>query len=124
MHRFNEEQKQTKARYFQGKTVAHEVYSGSKFIELHPTSRAIWAVNSLRQLMVCRGNFSSNQNKVTQKKDNSFLDNVNHQLRFEPVNKTFNVMKACISNSHQLVVKIVKQLDDLMVRDYNNNPHP
>jgi len=33
-------------------------------------------------------------------------------------------MKACIGNGHQLVLKIVKQLDDLMIRDYQSFPLP
>ena len=33
------------------------------------------------------------------------------------MNETFNVMKAAIGEKHQVVIKIVKQLDDLMVRD-------
>ncbi len=36
---------------------------------------------------------------------------------FSPVNDIFNVMKAAVGNKHQVVVKIVKQLDELMVRD-------
>jgi hypothetical protein len=59
--------------------VAYEVYSGSKFIELHPTNKAIWAVNSLRQLLVCKGNFQTGMNKILkQKQDNPFLDSSNH----------------------------------------------
>ena len=38
---------------------------------------------------------------------------------FEPVNDIFNVMKAAIGNKHQVVIKIIKQLDDKMVRDIN-----
>jgi hypothetical protein len=33
------------------------------------------------------------------------------------VNETFNVMKAVSGGKHQVVIKIVKQLDDLMIRD-------
>ena len=38
-------------------------------------------------------------------------------VQFIPVNDIFNVMKAAIGNKHQVVVKIVKQMDELMVRD-------
>jgi hypothetical protein len=41
----------------------------------------------------------------------------NTSVNFKPVNETFNVMKAAIGDKHQVVIKIVKQLDDLMVRD-------
>ena len=68
-------------------------------MEIYPTDRDIWAVNSLRQLLVCRDFKKSNI------------------LMFQPVNETFNVMKAAIGNKHQVVIKIVKQLDDLMLRD-------
>ena len=36
------------------KRVAMEIYQNSNFIELHPTEKDIWAVNSMRQLYVCR----------------------------------------------------------------------
>ena len=38
-------------------------------------------------------------------------------LQFSPVNEIFNVMKAAMGNKHQVIVKIVKQLDETMVRD-------
>ena len=41
----------------------------------------------------------------------------NGGVEFQPVNETFNVMKAVIGPKHQVVIKIVKQLDDLMIRD-------
>ncbi len=79
--------------------MATEIYQNSNFIELHPTEKDIWAVNSLRQLLVCRD--FKNQNEIT----------------FEPVNEIYNVMKAAIGNKHQVVIKIVKQLDELMIKD-------
>jgi hypothetical protein len=53
----------------------------------------------LRQLLVAR-DFKKHQTVI-----------------FSPVNDIFNVMKAAVGNKHQVVVKIVKQLDELMVRD-------
>ena len=38
-------------------------------------------------------------------------------MEFQPVNSIFNVMKACMGDKHQVVIKIVKQLDSQMVRD-------
>lgn len=40
-----------------------------------------------------------------------------NQIEFTPVNEIFNVMKAAMGNKHQVIVKIVKQLDETMVRD-------
>jgi hypothetical protein len=48
---------------------------------------------------VCKGNFS----KKLQKKDS-----LPSELKFEPCNHLFNVMKACIGSGHQLALKIVK----------------
>jgi hypothetical protein len=64
-------------------------------------------VNSLRQLLVSR----------------DFKQQIHHshsaKVCFEPVNDIFNVMKAAIGSKHQVVIKIIKQLDDKMVRDIN-----
>jgi len=64
-------------------------------------------VNSLRQLLVSK----------------DFKQQIHHnhsgKICFEPVNDIFNVMKAAIGNKHQVVIKIIKQLDDKMVRDIN-----
>jgi len=38
-------------------------------------------------------------------------------LKFEPVNMIFNVMNASMGDRHQVVLKIVKQLDNMMIRD-------
>ena len=43
----------------------------------------------------------------------------NENISFEPVNDAFNVMKAAIGPKHQVVIKIIKQLDDKMTRDIN-----
>jgi hypothetical protein len=40
-------------------------------------------------------------------------------LKFEPSNQIFNVMKASMGDRHQVVLKIVKQLDNMMIRDIN-----
>ena len=76
-----------------------ELFASSNFIELYPTDKDIWAVNSLRQLLVCK-DFKKN-----------------NQIEFTPVNEVFNVMKAAMGNKHKVIVKIVKQLDESMVRD-------
>ena len=76
-----------------------ELFANSNFIELYPTDKDIWAVNSLRQLLVCKDFKKHNQ------------------IEFTPVNEIFNVMKAAMGNKHQVIVKIVKQLDETMVRD-------
>jgi len=39
-----------------------------------------------------------------------------HPLLFEPVNSIFNVMSAGISSKHQIICKMVKQLDFQMIR--------
>ncbi|CDW89302.1 isoform c [Stylonychia lemnae] len=88
------------------KRLAHEIYSSSNFIELYPTEQDIWAVNSLRQLLVCKD--------FKQK-----MHHNNENISFEPVNDVFNVMKAAIGQKHQVVIKIIKQLDDKMTRDIN-----
>lgn len=79
--------------------MATEIFQNSNFIELHPTDKDIWAVNSLRQLLVCKD--FKNRNEI----------------QFETVNEVYNVMKAAIGNKHQVIIKIVKQLDELMIRD-------
>jgi hypothetical protein len=94
------------------KRIAIEIHSNSNFIELHPTDKDIWAVNSMRQLYVCR-DFQSNLSKN---------DQSSSQLVFAPVNDIFNVMKAAIGNKHQAIIKIVKRLDqDLMIRSMPTN---
>lgn len=60
----------------------------------------------MRQLFVCK-DFKSK------------LHHNNEHITFEPVNEIFNVMKAAIGNKHQIVIKIIKQLDDKMMRDIN-----
>jgi hypothetical protein len=84
--------------------LALEVFPQSNFIELYPTDKDIWAVNSMRQLQV---------SKDFKKGTGQGL------LQFTPVNDAFNVMRAGIGSKHQVAVKIVKQLDELMVRDPN-----
>lgn len=44
------------------------------------------------------------------------------QLVFEPVNHVFNVMSACMGEKHNVVIKIVKELDSTMVRDITVAP--
>ena len=77
-------------KFLQDKRIAIEIYSNSNFIELHPTDRDIWAVNSMRQLYVCR-DFKSHLSKNDQSMS---------QLTFEPFNDISNVMKAAIGNKH------------------------
>ena len=94
-------------KFLQDKRIAIEIYSNSNFIELHPTDKDIWAVNSMRQLYVCR-DFKSNLSKNDQSMS---------QLAFEPLNDISNVMKAAIGNKHQAIIKMVKKLDhDIMIR--------
>ena len=38
-----------------------ELFANSNFIELYPTDKDIWAVNSLRQLLVCKDFKKHNQ---------------------------------------------------------------
>lgn len=94
--------------------IAQEVYNCSSFIELHPTAHKIWAVNSLRQLFLCTSESFKELMDSTQSRQ--------VQLVFEPVNNVFNVMKACMGDRHQVVIKIVKQLDTMMMRDINVPP--
>ena len=93
------------------KRVAMEIYQNSNFIELHPTDKDIWAVNSMRQLYVCRDfkpKLSKNDQSIS-------------QLTFTPVNEIFNVMKAAIGNKHQAILKMVKKLDqELMISPLPN----
>jgi len=58
----------------------------------------MWALNSLRQLFIC--------------------DKINYnELSFKPCNEAFNVLKASFGSELKFVVKIEKELDELMVRD-------
>jgi hypothetical protein len=75
---------------------------GYNFIELYPCQRDIWAVNSLRQLLVCRDFRKHLSGGV------SGSGSGGGQLRFQPVNDVSNVMKAAIGGKHQVVIKIVK----------------
>jgi hypothetical protein len=100
-------------KHSQDKRVALEIHQNSNFIELHPTDKDIWAVNSMRQLYVCR-DFASALSKN---------DQTMNLLEFLPVNDIFNVMKAAIGNKHQTIIKIVKRLDhDLMIRPLEEMP--
>lgn len=90
-------------KHTQDKRFATEIYSNSNFIELYPTEKNIWALNSMRQLYYCK-NYKNYLSK-------------NDELTFAPVNDVSNVMKASITEKHQVIIKIVKKLDhDLMVR--------
>ena len=87
---------------YQDKRIAIEIYQNSTFIELHPTDKDIWALNSMRQLSVCR-DFKSKLSK-------------HDQIQFEHCNDMCHVMKAAIGNKHQAVIKIVKKLDDSLMK--------
>ena len=95
------------------KRVAFEIYSEpNNFIELMPTENDIWALNNMRQLYVCR-DFKLKLNK--KQKEGQHVSS--SQLTFEPINDTFNVMKAVMGERHQVIIKMVKRLDgELMVR--------
>ena len=104
IYRFEVEKKEIQQqKHLQDKRVATEVFNNSNFIELHPTDKDIWAVNTMRQLFVCRDFKSKLSSKAS--------------LQFEPVNLIQNVMKAAIGNKQQLIIKMVKKLDqDLMFK--------
>jgi hypothetical protein len=90
-------------KHLEDKRAAIEIYSNSNFIELHPTDKDIWAVNTMRQLYVCR-DFNAKVGKAT--------------MQFESVNLIQNVMKAAIGNKHQVIIKMVKKLDqDKMIKE-------
>ena len=78
--------KASNQKSYQDKQIAIEIYQNSQFIELHPTDQDIWALNSMRQLSVCR-DFKSKLSK-------------NDSIQFEPVNDISHVMKAAIGNKH------------------------
>lgn len=42
------------AKQYTDKKFAVEIFANSNFIEIYPTDRDIWAINSLRQLLVAR----------------------------------------------------------------------
>lgn len=97
IYRYEVEKKEMQQqKHLQDKRIATEIYSNSNFIELHPTDKDVWAVNTMRQLYVCR-DFKSKLSKAS--------------LQFEPVNLIQNVMKATIGNKHQVIIKMVKKLD-------------
>lgn len=73
-------------KMYQDKRIAIEICQNSTFIELHPTDKDIWALNSMRQLSVCR-DFKSKLSK-------------NDQIQFEHINEMCHVMKAAIGNKH------------------------
>jgi len=90
-----------KSKSSQKKMMTEVAFKGvSNFIiDLQASDKGeIWVLNSLRQLFVCR-NFNYNE------------------LVFEPVNEAFNVFKISLGAMHQAVIKIEKELDELMVRD-------
>ena len=80
---------------------AIEILENSKFIQLCPTKNDIWAVNSLRQLLVCK----------------DFKSKLSNGLTFTCANEVFNVMRATMGDKHQIIIKIVKELDPCMLRD-------
>lgn len=62
------------------------MYQKSNLIELYPTDKDLWGVNSMRQLLVCRDFKKKAMN--------------NGGIEFKPVNEIFNVMKASIGHKH------------------------
>lgn len=104
IYRYEVEKKEIQQqKHLQDKRIATEVFNNSNFIELHPTDKDIWAVNTMRQLFVCRDFKSKLSSKAS--------------LQFDPVNLIQNVMKAAIGNKQQLIIKMVKKLDqDLMIK--------
>jgi hypothetical protein len=64
------------------KRIANEVCAPQfNFVEIYPTSQRIWAITSLRQIMVCDEPTAS-------------------QLKFTHYNGIFNVMNASTSDKH------------------------
>ena len=92
-YRINQVQAQQQADL--NRKIATEVFNGSSFIELHPTERSIWALNSLRQLFVCKGESFQELTECFKKSNQKAV-----QIQFEPINAIFNVMKACMGDKH------------------------
>lgn len=93
------------------KVIAIEFLKNSPFIELFPSEKDIWALNSMRQLFVCQ-DFKQNLNK-------------SGSVTFEPVNHISNVMTAAVSKKQIFAIKIVKLLDEeLMTRKISSSFDP
>ena len=105
MHKIVDESTVNLKDFNSDRKYALEVYNlSNNFIELYPSNTNIWAINNLRQLLVCKDPHSEKNSG---------------NLQFESVNTVFNVMSAAISDKHQVVLRMIKQLDALMVRDIN-----
>mmetsp|Transcript_37533 Transcript_37533/g.57503 ORF Transcript_37533/g.57503 Transcript_37533/m.57503 type:complete len:340 (-) Transcript_37533:1980-2999(-) len=73
-----------KSKHLQDKRIATEIYSQPQtFIELHPTERDLWAVNSMRQLFVCK-DYKSKMPKGEQGSNGG-------SIAFQPFNEILNV---------------------------------
>ena len=106
IYRLDLEAKKTQ-QHQNDKVIAIEFLKNSPFIELFPSEKDIWALNSMRQLFVCQ----------------DFKQHLNKQgsVTFEPVNHISNVMTAAVSKKQIFAIKIVKLLDEeLMTRKISN----
>ena len=88
------------------KKIAYDFWDKESFIDVYPEHAEIYAINSKRQLFHCSSNFRSGSEII----------------KFKQVNKMYNVMKCAINNGTIIAMKLVKQLDQMMMikRDPND----